>query len=250
VKNSPIVLLTDFGTSDPYVGIMKGVILSRAPKATIVDLCHEAAPQDVRMAAFQLLVSAPYFPDKTVFCCVVDPGVGSSRRAVWAKTKRHQFLAPDNGLLSWLPEPVVEWRTIEAEKLRLHPVSGTFHGRDVFAPAAAALASGLSAAKLGPKILDPKRIPFPSAAKTRGEILCVDHFGNAITNLRAGDVLPGTELRFRTEKIGPIGKHYAERPVGQPMALAGSSGFVELAVRDGSFADRFGVRIGETVESA
>jgi S-adenosylmethionine hydrolase len=202
------------------------------------------------MAAFQLLVSVPFFPAGAVFCCVVDPGVGSARRALWARTKRHQFLAPDNGLLSWLPEPVVEWRELSNEKLRLSPVSGTFHGRDVFAPAAAALAAGLSPAKLGPKIADAKRLPFPSAAKTRGEILFVDRFGNAITNLRAADVPAGVELRFRSERLGPVGKHYAERPVGKAMALAGSSGFVELSVRDGSFAERFGARIGETVESA
>ncbi|MDE2238229.1 MAG: SAM-dependent chlorinase/fluorinase, partial [Elusimicrobia bacterium] len=144
-----IALLTDFGLQDPYVGVMKGVIADLAPRAKVVDLCHGLPPQDVRGAALFLRQSAPYFPKATLFVVVVDPGVGSDRRVLYARTRRHSFLAPDNGALSWLPDPVLEWRSVVRRSLFLAQVSSTFHGRDLFAPVAARLSRGLPPSRLG-----------------------------------------------------------------------------------------------------
>ncbi|MBI4345340.1 MAG: SAM-dependent chlorinase/fluorinase [Elusimicrobia bacterium] len=249
-----IALLTDFGLSDPFVGVMKGVLLARAPGVPVVDLTHGIAPQDVRQAAFALRQSTPHFPEGTLFVCVVDPGVGSDRRILWARGARHQYLAPDNGLLSWLAgERLRELRAVTNADLFLKPVSATFHGRDVFAPVAAALASGLDPKRLGPRVSTLARLPWPTPrrgrAAVRGVILAFDRFGNAVTNLTPGDLPRGARLRHRGADVGPLRSHYAAVPVGGLLALAGSSGFVELSVRDGDFSRRAGARTGDAVEA-
>lgn len=251
----PIVLLTDFGRTDAFVGTMKGVILSRCPGAQLVDLTHEVAPQDIRRAAFLLMDAVPYFPDGSLFVSVVDPGVGSARPILWARSGRHSFLAPDNGLLSWVDrrEPLKDLRRVENDELFLKPVSATFHGRDVFAPVAAALANGLEPARLGPRVRRIRRIPFPAPRRrgptVRGEILLIDRFGNALTNLAPGDLPRGARLRHRGAELGPVRTHYAAVDAGAALAVLGSSGFVELAVRDGNFARDAGAATGDLVEA-
>lgn len=237
----PIVLLTDFGLSDHYVGVMKGVICGLAPEASVIDLCHDLPPQDVRSAAFRLRAAAPYFPADSIFVCVVDPGVGSPRRVLWARGESgRQFLAPDNGLLGWLVEPVVQARSVENAAWRLAGASTTFHGRDVFAPAAARLWRGESSDELGPAVSDWAKLSWP-----RGEIVAIDRFGNAVTS-----VASARRLRYRGRDLGPLRSHYAEVEKGQPLALVGSSGLVELSVRDGDFARTFSARVGDAIESA
>lgn len=250
-----IALLTDFGHRDPYVGIMKGVILSRAPAARITDLCHGISAQDVRQGAFALMSAVDYFPAGTLFVCVVDPGVGSRRAVLWARGRRHEFLAPDNGLLSWVAErePLREVRRLAEPALFLPEVSGTFHGRDIFAPVAAALVGGVRRERLGPRRGRMRRLPFPRPRRRgrslQGEVLAVDGFGNAVTNLVPGGLRRGAAIECRGEKLGPLKASYASVRPGRALALAGSHGYVELSVREGSFAERFDVRVGEPVHA-
>ncbi|MBI5366471.1 MAG: SAM-dependent chlorinase/fluorinase [Planctomycetes bacterium] len=164
-----IALVTDFGTRDPYVGVMKGVALGIAPRATLVDLTHEVPPQDVAAGRRALADSARYFPAGTVFVAIVDPGVGTARRALAARSGGRFYLAPDNGLLAFLAGTRAEFRAIDADRWGLEPRSATFHGRDVFAPAAARLAAGLSFARLGPRVaaIAPGP-PAPAVRRRRG----------------------------------------------------------------------------------
>ncbi len=250
-----IALLTDFGLEDPFVGVMKGVLLSRCPEARVVDVTHGVPPQDVRRGAFHLMSAVPYFPDGTLFVCVVDPGVGSPRRALWARSARHQFLGPDNGMLSWAERAgrFLEAREVTRRALFLEPVSATFHGRDVFAPVAAALASGVPPGRLGPRARGWTRLPFPEPERRgprwRGEVLTVDRVGDAVTNLPARGLPAGTRFSCRGARIRGLSPSYAAVRTGRDAAVAGSWGFVELAVRDGSFAARRRARPGDPVEA-
>lgn len=255
--NDPIALLSDFGHADPYVGVMKGVILSRAPKATIVDLCHGIGPQDVRAAAFALRSSVSFFPKGTLFVAVVDPEVGSGRRILWAKTARHTFLAPDNGLLAWLDDDkqLIDMRALMNKSLWLPEVSETFHGRDIFAAVAGRLARGLAPARLGPRIVDMMRLRFPgptrNGGRVKGEILVIDRFGNAVTNLRREHMAPGVKIYFgghgNGRGIGPVADFYAGVSEGKSLTLFGSSGYLELSIRNGDFARRYRARPGDKV---
>ncbi|MDX6769011.1 MAG: SAM-dependent chlorinase/fluorinase [Elusimicrobiota bacterium] len=232
--------MTDFGHQDPFVGVMKAVIWSRAPRARVVDLCHGIPPGDARAGALALRSSVPYFPAKTLFVCVVDPGVGSRRRVLWARTKRHSFLAPDNGLLSWLPDPVLERRAVTDASLFLEPLSGTFHGRDLFAPVAAALLNRRPPSSLGPRVDAAVEIAWPE-----NEILAFDRFGNAVTSIPSKTA--GGRVVYKRRDLGPLRTHYAAVPSGKPLAVAGSSHLVELSVRDGDFRTRFRASIGDPV---
>lgn len=230
---------------------MKGVILSRAPGAAIVDLCHEIAPRDVAAAALALRAAAGYFPLRSLFVAVVDPGVGSSRRILWARTASSRFLAPDNGVLSWLTEEILECRSVENEDLFLPSSAQTFHGRDRFAPVAAALLRGLKPALLGPPVVDLRRIPFPAPRRSRsrlsGTILSFDRFGNAVTNLPSSDVPPGARVVHRGRALGSLLTHYAQAHAGSRLAVAGSSGFIELSIRDGDYETSTRARKGDPV---
>jgi S-adenosylmethionine hydrolase len=249
----PIVLLSDFGYSDPFVGVMKGVIAGIAPKARVIDLCHEIAPQDVRSAAFHLRASAPFFPKGSLFVAIVDPGVGSSRKVLWARTAKHEFLAPDNGLLSWIAEPILEWREVSNSKLWLSPVSTTFHGRDIFAPVAAHLARGKAPRTLGPSAKPSLELPFPrpriEGGKVVGEIIGFDRFGNAVTSIPREAVGDAACIRFGDADLGPISATFAGQPEGSVIAVVGSAGFVELAVRNGNFAKHLKAAVGDLVEA-
>jgi hypothetical protein len=182
-------LTTDFGTRDWFVGTMKAVILGIHPRTNVVDITHEIPPGDIRAGAFALLASCRYFPKGTVHAAVVDPGVGSQRRAIAVRTTNGFFVGPDNGVLSWAlaREKIKTVRFLENRRYFLEPVSRTFHGRDIFALVAAHLSRGLSATRLGPELKDFVRLPWPPTTRQRGavqgEIVHIDHFGNAITNI-------------------------------------------------------------------
>jgi S-adenosylmethionine hydrolase len=212
-----ITLLTDFGHLDPYAGIMKGVILGICPEARIVDLTHDVIPYQIAQAAFLLEQSWRYFPAGTIHVAVVDPGVGTARRPLLVEAGGHYFIGPDNGVL---PEGEAFEILVDSA-----PASRTFHGRDVFAPAAARLAMGEKRVK---PVSDPVRITLE-----RGTVLHIDRFGNVITNLR-----PGTEKRVAT---------YAEGPPGELFVIEGSSGYLEIALNRGSAAERLGIGVGSVL---
>ena len=278
VKPIPLVTLTtDFGTADGYVGTMKGVILGITPDARLVDLSHEIAPQDVRQAAYVLYTAYPFFPPHTVHLVVVDPGVGSARRSIALRTPKGCFVGPDNGVFSYVManEPVEAVVELSDPRYRLPQVSHTFHGRDIFAPAAAHLAAGVPIKALGPPVLDPVTFPPPrlevSPDGITGEVLHADHFGNVITSIGKlawsedelaleivfHDVTGKEQIRFKAikatvvvagQEIPGVFRTYAEVEPGAVLALVGSEGYLELAVREGSAAQKLGLHTGDTVE--
>lgn len=249
----PVVLLTDFGCGDPFAGVMKGVILSRAPRATVVDLSHGIPSGDIEASALALRQSVPYFPKSSIFVVVVDPGVGSKRRVVWGRSRRHDFLAPDNGVLTWLQDEdrITQWREVANSRLFLAKVSSTFHGRDIFSPVAASLANGLPPAKLGPEILDPVRLDWPQPKGIRGGlegvILSRDHFGNVVTNLPVDKIPSRAHVFHKGRDLGPVRTHYAAVAPGRSLAVTGSSGLIEISTRDGDYSARTRARRGESV---
>ncbi len=252
-----ITLTTDFGTQDWFVGTMKGVILGIDPKAVIVDLTHEIPPGNIRAGAFALAAAFRYFPQGTVHLGVVDPGVGSARRAVAVRTRDYFFVAPDNGILSWAlaQQEVFAIRALENKRYFLPAISHTFHGRDVFAPAAAHLSRGLPLGRLGPAIEDiiERKWPEPglSGRGLQGEVIYVDRFGNAITNMEAAAIakLPGKGVAvFRgRQRLCCVRKFYQAVPPGQAVAVLGSSGFLEIAVNAGRAAEKLKLRVGTRV---
>jgi hypothetical protein len=254
-----IALLTDFGTSDHYVAAMKGVILQIAPDATLVDITHHIPPQDIVSAAFELAACYREFPPGTIFVVVVDPGVGTARRAVVAQSGGYLFLAPDNGVLGPVlsngTEIVVE---LANPRFARPEISRTFEGRDRFAPAAAWLARGTDMRELGPPALGVARMPLPEprvhGSAVAGEVLKVDRFGNLISNIdsallrRCGCEAP--EVRVGRTDIRRFVRTYADTPVGDLCALVGSSGFLELAVNGGSAAERLHAGRGTALYAA
>lgn len=248
-----ITLTTDFGLKDPFAGIMKGVIAGINPNAVIIDLSHEVFPQDIRGAAFILSISAPYFPAGTVHAVVVDPGVGGDRRPLAIRAGTSFFVGPDNGVLSWAfrdSAPVAVRRIIRPE-YAMPTVSATFHGRDVFAPAAAHLSAGVPIERLGPAVDDPVLLPFPlpetGDGEIRGEILYIDRFGNLTTNVRSEAVKSVREIIFGDARIGRVSKSYDEGRRGELIVLPASSGFLEIAVNLGNAERQTGARIGDPV---
>ena len=238
-----ITLLTDFGLDDAYVGVMHGVILGIAPDARVVDLTHAIPPQDVRAGAFQLRTAWRYFPAGTIHVAVVDPGVGTDRRIVAVSAGAHTFVGPDNGVLRWAVDAAggsSKIVAVEAPAYRLAQTSATFHGRDIMAPAAAHLAAGVPLAALGPALagLLGQEFPAPNVVEEglRGEVIYVDHFGNAITNLpHPAGTLTAHALEVAGRQL-PLAPSYGFVPSGEALAVTGSSGFVEVAVRNGSAA--------------
>ncbi|MBI4055200.1 MAG: SAM-dependent chlorinase/fluorinase, partial [Elusimicrobia bacterium] len=251
----PIVLLTDFGTQDPYVGILKGVILRQSSKNPLIDLTHEVPPQDVSSAAYILLTSFQFFPQNTLFMVVVDPGVGTRRKILYVRTARHQFLAPDNGVLTWAlqKEDIHQILSVENKDLFLSPLSQTFHGRDIFAPVAAALAGGLPFSELGPPTALQQTLPFPQPQRHqrgwRGEVLHIDRFGNLVTNLTRQELasLSKPVLQIGRHRIHGLSHSYQETPKGKALALLGSSGFLELSLCQGNAQKNLRARRGTPV---
>lgn len=255
-----IALLTDFGLKDPYVGIMKGVITRINPQATIIDITHESRPQDVLGAALILASAYPYFPKGTVFCAVVDPGVGGKRRIIALETEGHRFIAPDNGLLTLVckREQILKSVSVKERKYFLKKVSPTFHGRDIFAPVAAYLAKGLELDKLGPKAERITKVPWPEpqaqADTLTGEVIYIDHFGNAISNVDGellksifGDDLSSITVELKGRLVQGISAYYAQARRGEPIALVGSAGFLEIALRDESAEKTLGLKRGSRI---
>lgn len=242
-----ITLLTDFGTADGFVAAMKGVIATRAPGAVIVDATHDVPPQDVRAGAFALLGYAFYFPTGTVHVAVVDPGVGSARRAIAVEAGGRWYVGPDNGLFTGIYDREPGWRAwhLTEDRFFEHPVSATFHGRDVFAPVAAALASGIAPTELGAPIDDPVRLAWAAVrideGRIRGEVIHVDRFGNLVTNVSRADAgadgIPrDARISVADRRIGGLLGTFAEARGGEPFALWGSAGLLEIAVAGGSAA--------------
>ncbi|MBI4497834.1 MAG: SAM-dependent chlorinase/fluorinase [Chloroflexi bacterium] len=281
-----LTLLTDFGTQDTYVGIMKGVILGINPGATLVDLTHQVAPQDIPQGAFLLGYAAPYFPAEAIHLAVVDPGVGSARRALAVQGPSGTFVAPDNGLLTYALDlapvgdapggngaegsethtpspgslPVREvplpagWRAVALENPEFwrHPVSRTFHGRDIFAPVAAHLSLGVPLEQFGPPVTSLLALEVPRPCRTAdgalvGRVIAVDHFGNLLTNLTP-ELLPAAgapTFEVAGRRIAGLSQTYADG--GELVAVVGSTGRVEIAVRNGSARSRLGVGVGARV---
>lgn len=268
-----IALLTDFGTTDTYVGVMKGVIAGIAPDARVIDITHAIPPQDVRAGALALMTSFRYFPPETVFVVIVDPGVGSTRHPIAVQSGGYTFIAPDNGVLSYmLAENPTEDAPIKLDNAAYHlpEISQTFHGRDIFAPTAAHLAADVGFAEIGTPVGSWKGLEMPTLTedgdRIHGEIIQIDHFGNVMTSIGRFRWLEDDHLRFTPAfgaaiqprvslatrcdiqigdtRIEGISHNYSEAYPGAVLALVGSSGFLELSINLGSFADLYNVHVG------
>ena len=268
IMGSFITLTTDFGLSDGYVAAMKGVIYSINPEATIVDLCHNIQPQDIRQAAFVLNTAYSYFPSYTVHLVVVDPGVGTNRRAIILKSPKAHFVAPDNGVLSYIIESFSPHSILESQRVQLgsdlkayaitkseywrKPVSSTFHGRDIFAPVAARLSLGLMASSLGDNVDTITTFPIPRPSRQdseiTGNIMHIDHFGNLITNVQESAlsaVIQSITIVIGNYRIHGLARTYAD---GEgPLALFGSSGYLEISVPNANAAVFFKAKVGEEI---
>jgi S-adenosyl-L-methionine hydrolase (adenosine-forming) len=248
LSNPVITLTTDYGTNDHLVGVLKGVILRIAPNTSIVDINHHVVPFDVLDGALTIAAAYRYFPARTVHLVVVDPGVGTARRPILVTADQFYFVAPDNGVLSLIyeREPAVSVRHITSEHYFLNPVSNTFHGRDIFAPVAAWMAKTYQTEAMGEEINDYVKfaLPRPKAAGSakKGLVLRVDSFGNLVTNFTAEDLAPGAgangkiKLQVAGKPVEKLAQTFAEGAAGEPFALVGSSGFVEIAVNKGHAA--------------
>jgi S-adenosylmethionine hydrolase len=253
-------LLTDFGLRDPYVGVMKAVALSIAPDTRFVDITHEIAPQDIEMGSWALGVAWRYFPTGSALVCVVDPGVGSARRAIALEAEGRYLVGPDNGLFTHVLDQASVQRCFALTNPAYHlpGASATFHGRDIFAPCGAHLLAGVALEALG-EPLDPAtlaRLPVPLAPAWEGDALVgrvahVDHFGNLITDIPLASLetllAPGMRVEIAGYIVTRAATHFASGPEGAPFALRDSSGALAIAVRDGSAAGALGVERGAAV---
>jgi S-adenosylmethionine hydrolase len=275
--SSVITLTTDFGYNDAYVAAVKGAILSINPEANIIDVSHSIKPQNILQAAFILSIAYRYFPKQTVHVAIVDPGVGSERRGIILKAPSAVFVAPDNGILSYIIDDLfanvvaqsigrsltnqatteivfkkgLQAAAITDPRFWRHPVSPTFHGRDIFAPVAAGLSLGISPYEFGEKINSLHILPIPkpsfeSDGSIVGRVLHIDHFGNLITNIKTSD-LPRKDLMIEVAgyRIQGITDYYAQKE--GVLAIVGSSGYLEISLRDGSACDFLGAAVGDEV---
>lgn len=257
--NRLVAFLSDFGTSNAYVSAVKAVILSRAPGAAVVDITHDVPAYDIRYGMFELASVYRFFPAGTIFVCVVDPGVGTSRRLVLMQTRTHIFLAPDNGLLSGVARQE-RYRLYELNRPSyfLPGAHNTFHARDRLAPVAAALLRGKSPSSVGSATAQDLVTTWPQATahsgRAIGEVLVVDHFGNLITNIDRA-LLSSVQISSRSGRVR-VGRHlirrwartYADAPAGRPAAVFGSHGFLEIAVHEGHASRALKARAGTKVE--
>jgi S-adenosyl-L-methionine hydrolase (adenosine-forming) len=256
-----VTFTTDFGIQDAFVGIMHGVVLNIEPQTRIVDVCHSVASYDILDGAWTIAQAFRFFPPRTAHVVVVDPGVGSERRPILAETENYVFVAPDNGVLSMIEarEPKFAVRHIISERYFLEPMSQTFHGRDVFAAVAGWLSKGVDPADFGPEITDHVRLPLPTVERIgdnslRGTVLKVDKFGNLITNIGEQDApelfaanVPPVSILISGETISRLCRSYAEGAEGEYFAIVGSSGYLEIAARQASAAERLGASVGSPV---
>jgi S-adenosylmethionine hydrolase len=253
---SIVTLLTDFGTADGYVAAMKGVILAQRPDAQIIDATHEIPAHNIREGAWALRHYWKLFPEGAIHIAVVDPGVGSKRRPLIARADGRWLIGPDNGVFSWVFRESRRWeaRALKSKLRRPDAIGNTFHGRDVFAYAAGKLASGspineVAGARITPVLFDWPR-PFFGKNKIRGDVIHIDRFGNAITNISASALERiGTFVEIECEKFRAerIRKFYSEVAVEEPVALIESTGLLELALCEGNAAAKFDIKIGSHV---
>lgn len=259
-----ITLTTDFGLRDSYVGVMKGVMLGICPTARFVDITHEIAPQDVTAASFVVRAAMPYFPPGTIHLVVVDPGVGTQRHPVALATPEARYVGPDNGVfgLVWR-QAQARWQTSELRAVILQEarfwrqqVSATFHGRDIFAPVAAHLAAGVALDTLGPRLEKPVMLTMQEPTwhtlqHLGGQIIYIDHFGNAISNITAAHLgrigpLPALQVSIGSLRL-PLQHTYSSVGAGEALALIGSDGYLEIAVREGSASAVLGIETGTAI---
>jgi len=254
-----ITLTTDFGLKDPYVAEMKGAILTINPNATLIDISHEVDKFDVRRGAFILACAASYFPENTIHLGVVDPGVGTERRAIVVQTKRSFFVGPDNGIvmLAAKAQGIEHIYELTNPKFMLPEVSSTFHGRDIFAAAAAHLDIGIVPQDFGIEITDAIKPKFASIERKKGslvgEVLDVDSFGNIITNISQKEIAQTKTVIVKLPTVAlelVFSKNYSEAKQQRPVALVGSHGFLEIALNQDSAAEKFHVKTGDKVEVA
>lgn len=255
-----ITLTTDFGLKDPYVAEMKAVILGICPNTVIVDITHKIEKFNIRMGAYVLASAVPYFPEGSIHVAVVDPGVGTRRRPIVIQTKQSFFVGPDNGLLvlAAKKQSIIHIHELTNPRFMLPKVSRTFHGRDIFAPAAAHLLNGVKPAEFGPEIREALKPELAKVTRRNGvlvgEVLHVDGFGNIITNINEKEVaqshvkgavsveLPSYKLKLR------LGKAYGEAEPQEPLALIGSHGFLEISINQGNAAEKFETKPGDKIK--
>ena len=254
-----VSLTSDFGLKDPYVAEIKAVILTICPTATIVDVTHKVEKFNVLTGAFMLASAAPYFSKGTVHLAIVDPGVGTPRRPIIIETKQGFFVGPDNGLLILAAEDqgIKQVRVIESSRLMLPHVSNTFHGRDIFAPAAAHIANGVSLEEFGPQITGAVKPEFARVIRTpdslAGEVLHVDDFGNIITNIHSKEITAFRESIIQIEfpshppRQMKVSTTYADAKPQEPLALIGSHQYLEIALNRGNAAGIFSVKAGDKI---
>jgi S-adenosylmethionine hydrolase len=260
-------MLTDFGTRDGYPAAMRAVIAGIAPDASVEDATHDIPPGDIAAGAWTLSTYALMYPPGTIHVAVVDPGVGSSRRAIAARSGGQIFVAPDNGVLSRVLDADAETVEIQAREYRRDNVSATFHGRDIFAPAAAHLARGIPLDQLGPRALGVVRLDIakPSRVATggdiivEGEVVHIDRFGNLITNIPGAELTAGPEAKVEAkpgaittevivgDRVAAVGKSYYAVESGDMLAYVGSANTIEIGVRDASAENATGMKRGARV---
>ncbi len=253
-----ITLTTDFGLTDPFVGVMKGIILSIAPESTIVDLTHAVSPQDIVAGALAVESAVGYFPPGTIHVAVVDPGVGSERPSIAVETNSAIYVGPDNGLftLALARQSVKRMISVENPRYFLPEVSATFHGRDMFAPVAAHLSTGIRLEALGPSLDGICALELPGlviqASRILSEVLSIDRFGNLVTGITLAHLSDwNAELARITvagAEAGGIHTTYSEVEAGSPLAYIGSGGRLEIGIRNGSAAQVFGAGRGTIIE--
>lgn len=253
-----VTLTTDFGLKDPFAAEMKAAILGICPTAVIVDVTHEVEKFNIRMGAYILASAAPYFPEGTVHVAIVDPGVGTQRRQLIVQTKRNFFVGPDNGLLMLAAEAegIKRLHEVTSRRLMLPHVSSTFHGRDIFAPAAAHLVNGVPLEEFGSEITDAVKPAFSKVTRDKdtlaGEVLHVDGFGNIITNIHAKDLADFIEGKVQAEFSShrlqlKVSRTYAEAKPQEALAFIGSHNYLEIALNQGNAAAKFHTKAGDKI---
>lgn len=258
IPSGIVTFITDFGTKDPYAGIMKGIVLAANPNARIVDITNDIPAHDIVNGAFTLLRSYAFFPEGTIHVAVVDPGVGGSRKNIAVRTSRYFFIGPDNGILSlgFDTEKECEIREIVNPPFVLDKISDTFHGRDVFAPCAGWLSGGAPFETVGPDIMRCMRLEYPQVRREgnvlKGEVLSVDSFGNLITNItkKTLESFAGAarvEVFFSAERFTSISQRYSDVARGESLVLFGSCGFLEISMNEGSAVKYFMTAAGSPV---
>jgi hypothetical protein len=249
----PIVTLTsDFGTRDFYVSAMKAVLVSRCPNVRLIDVTHEVPRHDLLCGTITLERAIDGFPSDTIHLAVIDPGVGTARRILIVELNGQKIICPDNGLITW---PLRRLGPGKIHELTWRPtgaISNTFHGRDIMAPAVAMLACGAKPSALGSVIHDPVLLDVAPAEKSvkSGRIIHIDRFGNATTNIGAEALAAFSNkvIRVRNKAVGKLRRTYWDVAPGKPLALVGSSGLLEIAIRDGSAADDLRLKVGDEVK--